>query len=500
MILGTLVEGLEFELIQGNLDVEVNDIHNDSRKVGRNDLFFCISGAVCDGHSFAKDVCEKGASVLIVEKEVDAPCGVTVLRFESSRYAMGMISSAFYGEPSKKLTVIGITGTKGKTTTTYMIRQMLLAAGRKTGLVGTIEILDGKQSIHAAQTTPESLQLHKYLKDMVDNGLDSVVMEVSSQGLMLDRIAGVDFDYGIFTNLSKDHIGPNEHKTFEEYMMWKAKLFTLCKIGIFNVDDPYAKAMMEEASCERFTYGMLADAADYNASNISLYTKDGVLGIQYKLSGRLDADVTVDLPGEFSVHNSLAAIAVADMLKVDKDKICDILESIKVRGRVEMVPISDKFTIMIDYAHNAMAMESLYTALKAYKPKRLVSVFGCGGNRSKDRRYEMGEVSGNMADFTIITSDNPRFEEPLDIIADIITGIKKTDGDYIEIPDRKEAVRYAIMNAQEGDVIVLAGKGHEDYQEIKGVKHHMDERDLIKEILEEEDVTKICGYNNRYFA
>jgi UDP-N-acetylmuramoyl-L-alanyl-D-glutamate--2,6-diaminopimelate ligase len=500
MKLRDLVDGLKFEVLQGSLDTEVNNIQNDSRKVKAGDLFFCISGAVSDGHRFAADVCEKGASVLVVEKEIVAPAGVTVLRFESSRYAMGMISSKFYGEPSKKLTVIGITGTKGKTTTTYMIREMLMAAGHKTGLVGTIEILDGRQSIHAAQTTPESLQLHKYLSDMVENGLDTVVMEVSSQGLMLDRVAGVDFDYGIFTNLSKDHIGPNEHKSFEEYMMWKAKLFTLCKVGIFNTDDEHTRVMMENASCSKVTYGMNTAGADYKADDLKLYTKDGVLGIEYNLSGKLKGDVVVDLPGEFSVHNSLAAIAVADLMKVSADDICRILRDIKVRGRVEMIPISDEFTVMIDYAHNAMAMESLYTALKAYNPKRLVSVFGCGGNRSRDRRFEMGEVSGNMADFTIITSDNPRFEEPLDIIEDIKTGMSKTKGSFIAIPDRKDAMRYAIMNAQPGDVIVFAGKGHEDYQEIKGVKHHMDERDLIREILEEEDVTKICGYNNRYFA
>lgn len=500
MKLSSLIEGMDYKLLQGDLDIDINEIHNDSRKVQKGDLFFCISGAVVDGHSFAEDVCSKGAVCLIVEKELQAPAGVTVIMFESSRYAMGMISSKFYGEPSKKLTVIGITGTKGKTTTTYMIREMLMSAGKKTGLVGTIEILDGVHSIHAQQTTPESLQLHKYLKDMVDNGLDSVVMEVSSQGLMLDRIAGVDFDYGIFTNLSKDHIGPNEHKTFEEYMGWKAKLFTLCKVGIFNTDDKYADAMLENASCDVITYGMMDEDIDYRAENLSMYAKDGVLGIEYDLSGRLKGNVMVDLPGEFSVHNSLAAIAVADMMKVPAEKIIDILKDIKVRGRVEMIPISDEFTVMIDYAHNAMAMESLYTALKAYNPKRLVSLFGCGGNRSKDRRYEMGEVSGNMADFTIITSDNPRFEEPLDIIEDIKQGMAKTDGKYIEIPDRKEAMRYAIMNAKPGDVIVFAGKGHEDYQEIKGVKHHMDERDLIREILEEEDVSKICGYNNRYFA
>lgn len=499
MQLAHLIEGLDYKVLQGKIDVDVNKIQNDSRQVGQGDLFFCITGAVSDGHSFAADVSKKGAAVLIVEKDILVDENVTVVKVPSTRYAMGVISSRFYNEPSKQLTVIGITGTKGKTTTTYMIREMLSSAGIETGLIGTIEILDGKNTIPAKHTTPESILLHKHLRDMVDNGLKCVVMEVSSQGLMLDRVAGVDFDYGIFTNLSNDHIGPNEHSSFEEYMMWKAKLFTLCKVGIFNADDKHAKDMLAGATCKQLTYG-LGDRGDYRASDLKLYTKDGVLGIEYELGGNLNEHLLVDMPGEFTAHNSLAAIAVADLMKVPVDKIKSILENIKVRGRVELIPISDKFTVLIDYAHNAMSLESLLTAIRDYQPKRLVSLFGCGGNRSKDRRYEMGEVSGNMADFTIITSDNPRYEEPLDIIEDIKTGMSKTDGKYISIPERKEAIRYAIMNAREGDVIVLAGKGHEDYQEICGVKHHMDERDLIREILEEEDVTKICGYNNRYFA
>ncbi|MCM1082300.1 MAG: UDP-N-acetylmuramoyl-L-alanyl-D-glutamate--2,6-diaminopimelate ligase [Clostridium sp.] len=499
MKLSVLVEGLEYELLCGSLDTEVNDIQNDSRYVARGDLFFCISGAKTDGHSYADGVMEKGASVLVVEKEVNyAPYDVTVIKVKSSRYAMGVISSKFYGEPSKKLTVIGITGTKGKTTTTYMIREMLEAAGKKTGLIGTIEIIDGKNHIHAKNTTPESVELHRILRDMVNNGLRFVVMEVSSQGLMLDRVAGVWFDYAIYTNLSKDHIGPNEHKSFEEYRMWKAKLFTMCKVGIINVDDAHADYIIGESNCDIVTYGMNQDA-DYKAEQFMLYREGGVLGISYELLGKLTGHIDVDLPGEFSVHNSLAAIAIAHLAGVSFDDIKTILKTVKIRGRVEMIPISDKFTLMIDYAHNAMALESLLMALKDYSPKRLVSVFGCGGDRSRDRRFEMGEVSGNLADFTIITSDNPRTEEPQAILDDIKTGIEKTDGAYIDILDRKEAMRYAIMNAEEGDVIVFAGKGHEDYQEINGVKYHMDERDLIREILEEEDVTKICGYNNRYF-
>ena len=499
MKLSEVLQGLKFEVLQGSTGISFRDIRNDSRKVQPGDLFFCISGAVSDGHKYVQDVAEKGAAVIVVEKPVAVPDTVTVIRVENTRYAMGMISSAFYGKPSEKLKVIGLTGTKGKTTTTYMIREMLERSGIKTGLIGTIEIMDGKQRIPANNTTPESMLLHKYLRDMVDNGCQAVVMEVSSQGLMLDRVVGVSFDYGIFTNLSKDHIGPNEHASFEEYRDWKAKLFTLCKTGIFNVDDANAGYMMEHATCEKVTYGEQADA-DYRAQDVELYREKGVLGIQYTLCGKLEAKIVVDLPGEFSVHNSLAAIAVADLLQVSVADIQNILKEVKVRGRVEMIPISDAFTLMIDYAHNAMALESLLTALRAYNPKRLIPLFGCGGNRSRDRRFEMGEVSGTMADFTIITSDNPRDEEPLAIMDDIETGMKKTTGAYVKIADRKEAIRYAILHAKEGDVVVLAGKGHEDYQEIHGVKHHMDERELICEILEEEDVTDICGYNNRYFA
>ncbi len=499
MKLKELIYGIEYTLLCGSDDTEIRNITNDSREVGEGYLFFCISGAKADGHKYAEGAAESGACVLVVEKEIPLPENTTVVMVKNTRYAMGVMSSRFYGEPSKKLTVIGITGTKGKTTTTYMIREMLISSGHKTGLIGTIEVLDGKEKIPAKNTTPESIVLHRYLKNMVDNGLDSVVMEVSSQGLMMDRVAGVDFDYGIFTNLSPDHIGPNEHSSYEEYRMWKSELFKLCQTGIFNIDDENAEFMMKNSECKIITYGK-KETADYRAEGHKLYKKDGVLGIKYHLTGELSGDIAVALPGDFSIYNSLAAICIADLMGVPFDSIRKILEEIKVRGRVEMIPISDKFTILIDYAHNDVSLKSILLALREYEPERIVTLFGCGGDRSKDRRFTMGEVSGELSDFTIITSDNPRTEDPQKIIDDIETGIKKTSGKYIEICDRKEAIRYAIMNAEEGDIIVLAGKGHEDYQEVNGVKHHMDERDLIREILEEEDVTKICGYNNRYFA
>ena len=380
--------------------------------------------------------------------------------------------------------VIVITGTKGKTTTTYMIKSILDSVGYKVGLIGTIEAIIGDKKIPAANTTPESYTIQKYFAQMVEEGCDCVVMEVSSQGLMLHRTAGIPFEIGIFTNLGKDHIGPNEHKDFDDYKRCKGLLFKQCKLGIANVDDKYFHDVFQGATCRVETFGFSKEA-DLRAENVQLVSKPGYLGVAYHVAGLMDFDVEIDIPGTFSVYNSLTAISVCRHFNVPVEKIKDALKKAKVKGRIEMIKVSDEFTLMIDYAHNAMSLESLLTTLKEYNPKRLVCLFGCGGNRSKDRRYEMGEVSGSLADLTIITSDNPRFEEPQAIIDDIKVGIGKTDGKYVEICDRKEAIKYAIEHGQPGDVIVLAGKGHEDYQEIKGVKYPMDERVLIAEVLEE---------------
>ncbi len=500
-----------YQSITGMTDnIDIKEITNDSRKCKRGSLYFAVPGAVVNGAEFIPECIDAGVSCIITEcgkKDIEELIGnkkiteinIPIVKVENIRCTMGRVSSLFYGEPSKKLTVIGITGTKGKTTTSYMIREMLIAAGHKTGLAGTIEIIDGKTRTPSVNTTPESIILHKKFRDMVENGLDSVVMEVSSQALKLDRVSGVDFDYGIFTNLSPDHIGKNEHASYEEYRDCKKKLFSMCKTGIFNIDDEEADYMKSDASCKILTFGKKT-GSDYEASGHELFHRDGELGIAFELKGKKNMHIEVGLPGEFSIHNSLAAIAVADSMNVPMERIAEILKTIKVRGRVEMLPISTEFTFMIDYAHNGMALKSLLTAIHEYHPKRIITIFGCGGNRAKSRRYEMGEASGKYSDFTIITSDNPRFEEPEEIMNDIETGIKKTGGKYIKVTDRKEAVRYGIMNAVPGDVVILAGKGHEDYQEIKGVKYHMDEREIVKEVLEEEDATKICGYNNRYLA
>ena len=482
--LASLLERLEYETVQGSTEIEITDLVYDSRKITKGCLFVCIKGTVVDGHTFVKEAAEKGAAAVLVQDEVEAPKDLAVIRTKDTRYGLALVSAAWFHHPAEELKVIGVTGTKGKTTTTYMVKSILENAGYKVGLIGTIEAIIGDEVIPASNTTPESYVIQKYFRKMVEAGCQCVVMEVSSQGLMMHRTAGFTFEIGIFTNIEPDHIGPNEHASFEEYMACKGMLFKQCKTGIVNIDDEHCEKVIEGHTCTIETFGF-SEKADLRAVNTQLVSKPGYLGVSYQAKGLVNMDVEIDVPGKFSVYNSLTAIAICRHFNVTEEDMKKALKVAKVKGRIEMIKVSDDFTLMIDYAHNAMSLESLLTSLREYQPKRLVCLFGCGGNRSKLRRYEMGEVSGKLADLTIITSDNPRFEEPQAIIDDIKMGMAKTDGKYVEIIDRKEAIKYAIEHGQPGDVIVLAGKGHEDYQEIKGKKYPMDERVLIQEVLEE---------------
>lgn len=481
-----LLAKVEYECIRGSMERDVTDIIYDSRKVIAGSMFVCIPGAQADGHDYAANAVEAGAGVLLVEKEVALPedAEVTVIKVPDTHYAMAFVSAAFFGYPAEQMKIIGITGTKGKTTTTYLVKSILEQAGRKVGLIGTIEIIIGENHIHADHTTPESYLIQKYFRDMADAGCDTVVMEVSSQGLMLHRTQGFVFDFGIFTNLEPDHIGPAEHKDFDDYLHCKGLLFKQCKVGIVNHDDAHWEAVTEGHTCSLETYG-IDTQADLRAENITFLKEAGTLGMAFDVTGLMNFPVKIATPGKFSVYNALTAIAICRHFGVKEENVKTALLNAKVKGRIEPVKVSDDFTLLIDYAHNAMALKSLLSTLREYEPHRLVCLFGCGGNRAKSRRYEMGEVSGQMADLTIITSDNPRTEEPQAIIEDIKLGIGKTDGKYVEICDRKEAIAYAIEHGEPGDIIVLAGKGHEDYQEINGVKYPMDERNLIRDILNE---------------
>lgn len=489
MYLDKALEQIDYTCIQGDVHISVTDLVYDSRKLTENGVFdnwvfVCIKGAVYDGHDYLDQVIDKGAIAIIVEKDVSVPKDVTVIKVANSRQALAHLSAAYFDYPATKLTTIGITGTKGKTTTSYIIKSVLEKNGIKTGLIGTIETIIGDQVIPAVNTTPESYVIQETFAKMVEAGCQCVVMEASSQGFKLNRVDGFTFDYGIFTNIEPDHIGPNEHKDFEEYLTCKSQLLKQCKIGIVNIDDSHINEILQGHTCQVESFGF-SEKADIRARNIRLIDKPGYLGVSYEIVGLINCNVEVNVPGKFSVYNSLSAIALCRHFNIGIEEMKCALNDIKVKGRVEMLPVSNKYTLMIDYAHNAMSLKSLLTTLREYNPKRLVCIFGCGGNRSKDRRYEMGEVSSNLADLTVITSDNPRFEEPQDIINDIIVGVKKGPGKYIDIIDRKEAIRYCMKHAKEGDLIVLAGKGHEDYQEIKGVKYHMDDRELIQEILDE---------------
>ena len=479
-----LIQALDYELLQGSLEGDISELVYDTRKVTKDAMFVCIVGTAFDSHEKTAEVAAAGAKVLIVSKEVEVPEHVTVVKVADTRYALALISAAYFDHPANTLKVIGITGTKGKTTTTFMIKSILENASYKVGLIGTIETIIGDKHIPANNTTPESYIVQEYFAEMLKAGCQVCVMEVSSQGLMMHRTAGIPFELGIFTNLAPDHIGPNEHASFEEYAQCKGMLFKQCKVGIANADDENFEMVMKDHTCTLETIGF-SEKADLRAGNVNLVGRPGYLGVTFDLTGLLNFPVEIDIPGKFSIYNSLVAIAVCRHFEIAKENILEALKTAKAKGRIEQVKVSDDFMLLIDYAHNAMSLESLLSTLKEYHPQRLVCLFGCGGNRSKLRRYEMGEVSGKMADLTIVTSDNPRFEEPQDIIDDIKIGLAKTNGEYVEIIDRKEAIKYAIKNGRPGDVIVLAGKGHEDYQEIKGVKYPMDERVLIEEVLQE---------------
>ena len=487
MKLRKICEEIEYTLLQGSLETEVRDIIYDSRKIAPETMFVCMVGAVTDGHKYIPDAIDKGASVIVLEREEEAaqiPENITVLKVASARLALALMSAALFDHPARKLVTIGLTGTKGKTTTTYMIKKVLEMAGKKVGLIGTIGAMIGEEHLPSKNTTPESYELHRMFAAMVEAGCEYVVMEVSSQGLKLDRTAGILFDYGIFTNLSPDHIGPAEHASFEEYMECKSLLFRQCRIGIVNADDEHVDGILKGHTCEVKTFSAEKEA-DLMAADIGFINEDGKLGMHFKVSGCMDCQAKVHIPGRFSVYNSMVTMLVCHLAGISDEAILEGLSKVQVKGRVEMLPVSKDYTLIIDYAHNEVSTRSVLTTLMEYHPKRLICVYGGGGNRSKLRRYDMGEVTGEMADLCVLTCDNPRDEEIRDINNDIKVGLARSNGKYIEIDDRKEAIAYCMKNAKPGDMIVLLGKGHEDYQEIKGVKYHFDEREAVAEILDE---------------
>lgn len=481
MILTELIRGMETEYIKGNIKIEISGVAHDSRKVSQGSVFVCIDGTKTDGHDYIPQALEKGAAALVVQKDVEVPEGITVVRVQDTRYALAFISDAFFRHPSGSFKLVGITGTKGKTTTSYMVKSILEAAGKKTGLIGTLGTKIGDRAIYTQRTTPESYELQSVFAEMVDEGVEEVVMEVSSQGLALNRVSCCEFDIGVFTNFSKDHIGQNEHASMEEYLEAKMKLFRMCKKGIVNIDSENAQKVISGAECPVITTG-ISNTADIMAEDIVLHSRS----VEFKaVTPWFSGKVKVNIPGRFSVYNALAAIGVCGMLGVGFEAVQKGLEKVQVPGRAELVPTGRDFSVIIDYAHTPDSLENILTTVKDYVRGRLISLFGCGGDRDNTKRPMMGEISGRIADFTVITSDNPRTEAPGAIIDQIEEGIKKTEGKYIKIVDRREAIKYALANAKTDDIIVLAGKGHETYQDFGDRTIHFDEREVVSELLAE---------------
>lgn len=480
MLLSELVKGLDIKSVQGSLEVSIDGIAYDSRKAKQNTLFVCIEGTVVDGHLYINDAIENGTKAFLVQKKVEAPEGITVIEIEDTRYGLAHVSDVYFGHPSSKFNLIGITGTKGKTTTTYMMKAILEAASHKIGLIGTVANLIGDEVLYTSRTTPESYDLQSLFSDMVEKKVDTTVMEVSSQGLELHRVAKCDFDIGVFTNFSRDHIGPKEHATLEDYFNAKVKLFKMCKQAIINIDIEHGRKMAELAECKVITYG-LSEGADIRALDIvkkTLYTS-------FKLTSPWGSTtIETDLQGEFNVYNALAAIGACCLIPgVTLEHVKEGLLNVNVPGRMETVRTDGNYSVLIDYAHTPDSLEKVLSTVKEFASGRVVSLFGCGGDRDSGKRPAMGTISGNIADVSIITSDNPRTEEPEKIINDIEVGIQNTNGKYIKITDRRQAIKFALENAEEGDIIVLAGKGHETYQQFKDKTIHFDEREVVDELL-----------------
>ena len=450
-------------------------------------MFIAIKGFETDGHNYINDAIDAGCTAVMIQEgcdlsKINVKNDVTVIMAKDTREALAICSSNFYDNPSRKFKLIGVTGTKGKTTTTFMIKELLEKAGKKVGLIGTIATyINGKKIKESDRTTPESLELQKTFFQMAKEKVEYVVMEVSSQSLKLHRVDGCNFDIAIFTNFSEDHISEKEHTDMKDYFQSKLKLFNMCKVGIVNADDLYAAKIPKLfPDSDITTYG-IDNPCNLLAKDITI--TNSYVDFRVKITDRNER-VKTGIPGRFSVYNSLAAICVAQKVGVSLETIKEALLEVRVPGRSEVVDNKFEIPIMIDYAHSPESLESILQAVKSYTRGRVISVFGCGGDRDKGKRPIMGEISGRIADYTIITSDNPRTEEPEEIIKEIEKGIKKTKGNYQVVVDRTEAIEKAIKMATKKDIIVLAGKGHELYQEINGKKYPFDERSIIKKIID----------------
>ncbi|MCH5211191.1 MAG: UDP-N-acetylmuramoyl-L-alanyl-D-glutamate--2,6-diaminopimelate ligase [Oscillospiraceae bacterium] len=460
-------------------DIDISGIAYDSRNVGEGNIFVCIKGYETDGHKFAKMAEENGAALIVAQDKIDV--NVPVWYVENSRVAIAQIASRYYGNPSERFRLIGVTGTNGKTTITYLIKSIIETAGMRIGVIGTNQNIIGDKVLvtqSTTPTTPNALELQQLFAEMVQGEAECVVMEVSSHALELERVYGCRFDVGVFTNLTRDHL--DFHGTMENYLNAKAKLFNISDKGVVNFDDDGGKKIVADSDCDILTVG-LGDGCDLKAKDIKISSRGADFKVDY--DGKT-YPVHIVIPGKFSVYNAICAMGAAIQLGVDMDTIIRGLENASgVVGRVEVVPTDTDYTVIIDYAHTPDGLENIISTVNEFAEGRVITLFGCGGDRDNTKRAIMGEIAGRLSDFSIITSDNPRTENPEAIVEQIEEGMKRTDGDYITIVDRREAIGYALDNAKKGDVIILAGKGQETYQIIGKEKHDFDERIVVYQHL-----------------
>lgn len=478
MKLRELIKNLSIIEMNADAELEISGVSYDSRKTEKGDMFVAIRGFEADGHKFIPKAVENGAEVILCEEKPS--CDIPYVLVSDSRYGLAIVSRDFFGDPASEMTMIGITGTSGKTSSSYLIKHMLESKlDAKVGLIGTNGNMIGGEFLHTEHTTPESYELHKLFRHMADSGCTHVVMEVSSHSLTLERVAGIHFDVALYTNLSQDHL--DFHGTMEEYAAAKRKLFSMCSLGCFNLDDAWADFMRDGASCRTMTFSTEKNEADLVAKDIRL-TADGVRFAS--VSGDEISITKLGIPGMFSVYNALGTMSVGLALGLSLADCSDAMSSAKgVKGRLEIVPTGRDFSVVIDYSHKPDALEKVLKTLKPVTRGRLIALFGCGGDRDKLKRPIMGRIAADNADLVVVTSDNPRTEDPDEIIREIVAGMKDKRTPTKVICDRREAIAWAIDNAAPGDVLLLAGKGHEDYQVVGHEKHHMDEREIVADCL-----------------
>ena len=490
MLLKNLLINVEIIEKIGNLDIEITNIHSDSRKIKENGLFIAINGFSQNGASFIPSALENGAKAIIVEQDVNLktlkiPENITVISVTNTRKALAQTASIFYGQPSKKLKLIGVTGTKGKTTTTFMIKSILEAHGLNVGLIGSIAVyINGEKVEDTDRTTPESIEIQKYLADMVSQNVEVAIIEVSSQAMKLERVTDCEFDIGVFTNLSEDHISPKEHPSMEDYFECKLNLLKNAKHCVINMDDETVSKIKNLLPSKDIKTFSIDNPSDFKVIPNSLIISDSNIDFNIQYNG-IEENVQACIPGKFSVYNAAGAIAACSYFDVSAKEIREALKNLKVLGRSELVPNKLGLTIMIDYAHTPSSLESILTAVKTYAKGKIICAWGVGGDRDSTKRPIMGEISGRLADYTILMSDQVRTEDPLKILKEIEVGIIPTGKPYKIIVDRTEGIRYAISIAKPGDIIVIPGLGHDLYLEKDGVKYPYDERKVIAQIIDE---------------